>query len=340
MTASHLSSLHGAVVQPVHDQSQVGEARRAVALLAESCGLSESDRGRLALVVTEAANNLARHAREGLLAARAVIGQQAIGIEVLTVDRGPGMADVQRCMADGFSSIGTPGTGLGAIARTASLFDVYSQEGIGTTLVTQIWPESYRNGGPLQSGAIAVPHRGESVCGDGWAIAAVGGRHLFMLADGLGHGPVAAEASRAAIDSFMRSAEEPLEEILRIIHDALKPTRGAAVAIASLSPAERLIRFAGVGNISGSSWGPSGSRSMVSHNGTLGHTTRRLQEFQYAWNPGDILFMHSDGLSSHWRLDKYPGLHQRHPSVIAATLWRDHTRDRDDVTVMVAKEAP
>jgi hypothetical protein len=49
--------------------------------------------------------------------------------------------------------------------------------------------------------------------------------------------------------------------------------------------------------------------------------------------------MHSDGLSAHWSLDSYPGLRARHPALIAATLYRDLARERDDVTVLVAREA-
>jgi hypothetical protein len=48
--------------------------------------------------------------------------------------------------------------------------------------------------------------------------------------------------------------------------------------------------------------------------------------------------MHSDGLGTQWRLERYPGLIQKHPSLIAGVLYRDFNRERDDVTVLVAKE--
>jgi hypothetical protein len=74
----------------------------------------------------------------------------------------------------------------------------------------------------------------------------------------------------------------------------------------------------------------------VSHNGTLGFQFRRLQQFEYAFGTGALLVMHSDGLSARWNLDDHPGLRQRHPAVIAATLHRDHSRGRDDSTVVVS----
>ena len=79
------------------------------------------------------------------------------------------------------------------------------------------------------------------------------------------------------------------------------------------------------------------SRSMVSHNGIVGHQVHKFQEFSYPCPPGALVVMASDGLRPHWRLDAYPGLSTQHPTVIAATLWRDHTRVRDDVTVLVRR---
>ena len=76
---------------------------------------------------------------------------------------------------------------------------------------------------------------------------------------------------------------------------------------------------------------------MTSHNGTLGHELRKIQEFSFPWEPQSVLIMHSDGLGSRWDLNQYPGIMTKHASVIAAVLYRDFERQRDDVTVLVAK---
>ena len=65
---------------------------------------------------------------------------------------------------------------------------------------------------------------------------------------------------------------------------------------------------------------------------------RRVQEFTYPWPPGAILVLHSDGLLSHWTLDRHPGLAARHPMLLAGILYRDFRRGRDDTTVVVARE--
>ncbi len=74
-------------------------------------------------------------------------------------------------------------------------------------------------------------------------------------------------------------------------------------------------------------------------NGILGHQSPRFTEFAYPWSAGSLLVMHTDGCRAHWRLDRYPGLARRHPSLIAAVLYRESRRGTDDATVVVARPA-
>jgi hypothetical protein len=252
------------------------------------------------------------------------------------------MADVGRCMTDGYSTAGSPGNGLGAIARLASTFDVYSSTETGTVAVARL-----RQGDPdgrpaagMEVGAVSVPLAGEEVCGDAWAVEEQGGRSVCLVVDGLGHGLAAADAAREAVTVFRRHAAESPERILRLAHEVLRKTRGAAMAVAAVERGRREVRFAGVGNIAAAVLSPREGRStsMVSHNGTVGQALRKVQEFTHPWPPGSLLVMHSDGLGTQWNLDRYPGLVARHPAVIAGVLYRDFKRDRDDVTVLVAAE--
>jgi serine phosphatase RsbU (regulator of sigma subunit) len=161
---------------------------------------------------------------------------------------------------------------------------------------------------------------------------------LLMVADGLGHGILASEAAREAERVFASSRTSSPTPILQDSHDALKKTRGAAMAVASLNLENKLVSFAGVGNIGASLVRPSGlSRGMASHNGTLGHHLHRIQEFTFPWEVDSVLVMHSDGLKTSWDLKLYPGVWRKHPALIAGMLYRDFYRDRDDVTILVAK---
>jgi hypothetical protein len=242
-------------------------------------------------------------------------------------------------LRDGFSSTGTPGNGLGAIARLASLFDIYSRSGAGTALFARVWaaPAAPRDDGVLL-GALNVAHPGEPVSGDCWAVQVAGQRTVVMVADGLGHGTYANQAALAAAAVFRQHAQAPPAEMLERIHEALRPTRGAAVAVGEIDRSRQLLRFAGLGNIAGTILANGATRSVVSHHGTAGHDVRRIQEFTYPWPAGAVLVLHSDGLTSRWTMDPYPGLLERHPMLIAAMLYRDCRRARDDTTVVVVRD--
>ncbi|WP_119156675.1 ATP-binding protein [Caldimonas tepidiphila] len=324
----------------LNDASQVAAARRSVGELAHSLGYDERDAGRVALVLTEAATNVLKHAGHGELLVRVLHEpeQPAGAIEIVALDRGPGF-DWARASPDGYSTAGTLGGGLGAMHRVADACDVYSSPGAGTALRLLV----QRAGAPAAArhefewGAVCVPYPGELVSGDGWAVATAGDELLAMVADGLGHGPQAHDASTAATNCVGLQPQPP-KACLEQVHAALRLTRGAAVACARLLPASGRVEFAGIGNVSSLVLPPQGGgRQMVSLNGIVGHNVRRIQHFDYEWQEPALLLMHSDGLGTHWSLDRYPGLSVRHPTLVAAVLYRDFWRQRDDVTVLAVR---
>ena len=329
------------VALPILESSQAGEARRIAIALASRLGFNETERGKVGIVVTEVANNLVRHATDGKLLLQPLTRNNIEGIEILALDKGPGMSNISECLRDGFSTAGTPGTGLGAISRLSAFCDIYSVANFGTACLAQLWasplPTSQPDS-PLESGVVCLPKTGEEISGDAWAIDQDSGRSLVLVADGLGHGPQAALASREAVRIFQANLGRSPKEMVEAAHAALRSTRGAALAIAEVDVERLTVRFAGVGNISGTIFSPLKSNSMVSYNGTVGHEVRKIQEFVYQWPKGGLLVMHSDGLGTQWRLDRYPGLVAKHPSLIAGVLYRDFNRGRDDVTVLVARE--
>src|SRR5262249_41324038 len=162
-----------AVTLPVTEASQAGEARRLATALAARLGFDETECGKVALVVTGAAGTLARPAGRGALLLQPPDQDGVGGLDVLPLDGGPGMKAVARCLRDGYSPAGSPGTGLGAIARLADSFDVYSAPPTGTVLLARLWSRplpSPAPAGPLAVAAVSVPKPKESVCGDAWAV--------------------------------------------------------------------------------------------------------------------------------------------------------------------------
>ena len=331
----------------ITEASQVAYARQRVTALARGIGFNETDTGTVALAVTELATNLVKYATNGAVVARVVPQMDGSGIEVLALDTGPGMANVTKCLRDGYSTTGSPGTGLGAILRLSTLSEIYSVEGKGTAVLARFQPQGAQTRRsfavrppPATIGAVCLPHVGETECGDAWAIDQHAGRVRVMVADGLGHGPLAAEAAQEAVGVFRAHLTLGPAALLEVMHSALRRTRGAAVAVAEVDLAAQLLRFAGVGNIAGTVLAPTGRYGLTSLNGIVGSVLPKIQTFTHPWADTALLVMHSDGLLSRWSFDAYPGLTLRHPSLIAGVLYRQYTRGRDDVTIIAVKKHP
>lgn len=311
----------------IDDESKIGEARRAAQSLA-SFELTAELAGKVAIAATELARNLLIHARSGELLVQRLEDGHHSAIELLAIDRGPGMGDVAVCLADGYSTAGTPGTGLGAVRRLADEFDIHSAPGDGTIVLARFGDVL-----PTRFGAISVPVDGELECGDSWHLEHRGDETALFVVDGLGHGSFAAEAARAAVGAFEAAPFDQPHDVLTRANGHLAGTRGGAAACARFS-ANRL-SYAGVGNVSGALVAHEKSVGLVSHNGTLGVHPRRAQQFEYQREPGVLLVMHTDGLSTRWDLKSRPEVLVSHPAIVAAMLYRDHARGRDDATVVV-----
>lgn len=347
-----------ALVVAVEDSSQVGEARRAAATVAADVGLSETERGAVAVIVTEMATNLARHARGGRVLISAIGSPTAAGVELLALDDGPGIGNMHRAMDDGFSTAGTAGQGLGAIRRMAHEFDVYSRtatgpssgsggtgtSGGGTAVVARVWSAAApgaaaRGDESLATGAVCVALSGEDVCGDGWIVLRRPDRVLVVVVDGLGHGPDAADAASEALRIVRAHPDASPADLLHAAHGALRATRGAAMSVAAIHAVRGALTYAGVGNVAAAIYSPAGGvRNLASHNGTVGHSMRTVREFNHEWPADAGLLMHTDGINTRWRLDAYPGIVGHHPVLLAGLLYRDHSRGRDDATVVAVRD--
>nr|WP_315220737.1 ATP-binding SpoIIE family protein phosphatase [uncultured Duganella sp.] len=322
--------------------SDIASARRCGQRLAQDAGFDDVRSGQVAIVISEAATNILKHAGEGRIALLPVFSGETAGIEVLALDKGPGIANLGQALRDGVSSAGTAGTGLGAMRRLADEFDVYALPGKGAVFCMRLWPRTGAGAAlpspaPSLSGAACLPLAGETDSGDAWLVARQRHAIALMVVDGLGHGPEAAKAGRAAVDTVaLQPGMRPAEQI-EVCHAALRPTRGAAQAIALLDLEARQLSFAGVGNIGACIIDGEERRQMMSHNGIVGHNIRKVQEFVLPCPPGALVILASDGIATQWDLAQYPGLAACDPAIVAAVLLRDHARARDDACVLVQR---
>ncbi|MDB6140572.1 MAG: hypothetical protein JWO94_3644 [Verrucomicrobiaceae bacterium] len=322
---------------PVIEQSQTGESRRLAVSWALGHGCPLQGTAQLALTVAELARNLALHTSHGGALLLRLLGKDPFEFEVISLDAGPGRANFSACLNDGYSTAGTSGTGLGAVRRASAVFDYYSQSATGTALLSQLCAPSNTAQLKMGLGVVNVPKKGEIECGDSFGFQQKDGRARLMIADGLGHGPLAAEASLLAVKIFEAGWSRDLPSLMEQMHNGMRATRGAAIAIAEIDPASQRLRYAGVGNIAGVVLAPSKASHLVSLNGTVGSTLPKIREFTYPWEAGSLLIMNSDGVKTQWRLDRYAGLLERHPGLIAGILFRDFSRGTDDTTVAALK---
>ena len=317
----------------VEDPSAAAGCRAAAAALAGRLEFPADRSDQLVLAATEAASNLHKHASRGSMLLRITRAGDRPGIEMVTIDSGPGLRDTAAAMRDGHSTSGTLGIGLGAIARLADFCDLYSVPGHGTVLVTRFWPGP-RTGADSCAG-IARPIEGEAECGDVFAVEESDGTLTGVLCDGLGHGPLAAIAANEAVRAVLDGpVGDPAAAVARA-HGRISHTRGGALAVVQVTG--RRVRFCGLGNIAAVILADGTRKSMLSVPGIAGHQARAIRQFEYDAPPGAAVILHSDGLSSRWSPGSLPGVTSRDPLVAAAALLAEAGTHRDDASVLVLK---
>ena len=327
----------------IEDRSYLNVIKKEISREAELLGFGSERIGRLDIIINEMVSNLLKFGeRKRELLWRPFRHGEEVGVEILALDGGQGISNTGLAMQDGYSSSGTAGEGLGAIKRLSDTFELYSQSGVGTVvlsrLFTQELPVYYDQS--FTTAAISVPKGGEKLCGDGYYLEHSPEQEIFRLLvlDGLGHGPEAHRASHEAIEAYIKFDQEDQAKAVRHMHDNIKKTRGAVGMAIRYAFGEQAIRYCGVGNIGGRLLGQDGSKVLSSTNGIIGHVvSSRIHEEEAVWERGRLLIVHSDGILSRWDLIKYPQIQKYDPSIIAACLYRDYNRGTDDVTVVVSK---
>ncbi len=342
----------------VRDEAQVGAARRAVHAYAREVGFSERELAELDIVVQELGTNAVRYAaRGGWLHFMRPLGAEP-GVELCYWDKGPGISDLARAVRDGVSTGGSLGTGLGAVRRLMDEFDLYStvratgtlsrlppqrRTTHGTVLVGRKWVATTRlssraHGATARRvGAFSRPHPNETRNGDAYFVRRRGPQMLCAVVDGLGHGSGAYEASLVALDALGEWQGEPLDELFHAAHAALRGTRGAVLGACVVDSAQEALHYAGVGNIDVRVFNAPAPARPISTNGTLGARFERVRVWSYKWAEGTTIVLASDGISTKWDIQDYPGLLQHSPQLLAGVLMRDYVRDTDDATVFVAR---
>jgi anti-sigma regulatory factor (Ser/Thr protein kinase) len=327
----------------VREASQVAEVRRLAVEMARAEQMTEDEIGRLSIVASELSTNLVKYGTRGSVVLSRFAEAGVRGVQLVSVDHGPGLPDLAGAMRDGHSTAGSLGIGLGSMKRVSSLFDIYTVPGQGTAVLARVEHAGPRQRKPAPLLALAsrgLPKKGQIETGDGWRVRDFGRKQLVCMVDGLGHGPLAALATRRAIAAFEAAgAGDAPADIILSAHSQLKDTRGAVMAVLALDHEAGTGVYCGVGNITAAIVHSGKAHHLLSVEGIVGYNVRKVRTQQATWPSGSVAILNSDGVSARWSLNKYPGLLAKHPAVIASVLFRDHARDTDDATLLVVKGA-
>ncbi|MEE1751446.1 SpoIIE family protein phosphatase [Streptomyces sp. SP18CS02] len=324
----HIRIDHGSAVQ------LAASAARRTALDQQLAGALPD---RAAVLASELAGNIVKHARQGSLYIQPL--PLRAGVEVLAVDRGPGMADPEQCLADGYTTTGTLGSGLGAVRRIADEFTLRTRPGAGTLVSARLGDPARHSPAPTPAvGAVCVPAAGESECGDAWGIAEIDGVRTAIVVDGLGHGAPAAEAAGLAVRCFHRDPQLPLPQLLKTMNRALRRSRGAAVTLVRLAPDG--VEHCSVGNVRAQIVAPGAVRTRFGGQpGVVGWNMPEPRVQRIAPEPGTIVLLHTDGVDTRWAHDPSPFLTGLPAALLAGALVHGHRRTRDDATALAIGQA-
>ncbi len=312
--------------------------------LAGQLSFSTKKKGELDIIVAELVSNLVKYGHDGELLIRPVQDTHQTGIELISVDSGPGMADPSQMLKDGVSTGGSLGQGLGAVQRLSDEFQLYSQPGTGTVVLARLYQRS--SPPKLTSQAadvrwICVPKVGEDVCGDACYYQLTTSSLTLFLGDGLGHGVAAEIAVSQAINQLSQSQETKPEKLLALVHKGTTGTRGLVGTCAVFDFSTRKWLICGVGNITtklSASRGAGAAKGYIAQNGILGYMIPpALLSHEMPYERGQWLIMTSDGLRSRWNTARYPGINQYDASILAAVIYKECARHTDDMSVLVGK---
>ncbi len=325
----------------VADRSYFALVKKDIHAFGVALGFSSERAGQLDIIIAELLSNIFKYVGEGSLFVKNVTSKDNPGLEIICTDCGPGIADIKKMMQDGVSTQNTLGHGLGAISRLSDVFEVYTQKDFGTVLLSRIYKEPLPLFEPKHAAevkAVLVPKKGETLCGDGYFYKSSAQYLKILLGDGLGHGPEANKAVSEAIHRFKYCHENDPVEIIKYLHDAVRKTRGLVASVVVFDFEKREWNMCGVGNIQTRIANYAGTKMHGSYNGIIGHNLPRSmtsQRLQY--EEGHHLVMCSDGIKTKWELSNYPGILMKDLSVLSAAVYKDHTRNSDDASVLAAK---
>lgn len=325
----------------ISNSAEVIAIRRIAKDMAKEIGFDKCGREEISLVVSELASNIIKYAQRGIVTLTPVCNEQHEGLMIEAEDDGEGFNE-HTSMKDGVSTSGTLGMGLGAVNRLMDEFDILQRENhTGTRIVCKRWLHDNSNHGqhcPFDFGVFSRPKPNETANGDTFIIKNIRGATLVGVIDGVGHGELASQAANAARQYVERHAEQPLLEIFRGVDRACAATRGVVMALVILDWKKGTFRYASVGNIEVKVFSHRHEKpKFIVRRGIVGKHAPAPVVTENDWHPGDMLALHSDGISTHWQWHDFTQYEDHPAQVIAEHIYNATQKDHDDATIVIVK---
>ncbi|MCX6277116.1 MAG: SpoIIE family protein phosphatase [Bacteroidetes bacterium] len=338
----------------IDNESDVGVCRRKAVSLASQMGFDEVKSGEVAIMVTELVTNVIKHGggKGKLVICQYCNDQNHQAIEVWCCDSGKGIDDLKKAFKDGNTAKNSLGIGLGTIRRFSDEMEInptlsgdfrniffsdnpHISNCIRTLkyLPNKYWMGTNRN---LEIGAASRCKPGELLNGDSYLVTHLGpALSVASVIDGLGHGSEAHLASQLARGQIILKSEQPVGVLMQHVHNALQGTRGSTIGLLRIDNENKKISFSGIGNIEGFLFTPEGKKNFLSFGGIMGHNMRTPRIFDFDFNPGDIICMFSDGITSRWKFDEIDWT--ENSQKIAENILTQFSRPNDDATVLIIR---
>jgi anti-sigma regulatory factor (Ser/Thr protein kinase) len=330
---------------PVLDVRHGGDvitAGRAARDYASDVGFAGVECDQIALAVSELASNLVRHAGGGTLRMSTVTAADRTGIVIETEDQGPGIVRADRALADGFSTAGGLGTGLGTVHRIMDELDFSARPSGGLKVMCCRWirpstKEMFIR--PLIFGVATRARRNDTQNGDAFVVRIWARGALAGVVDGLGHGEHAERAAQAARAYLEDHFDQPVSRLFAGVAQACRRTRGVVMALARFDFDSQAVEIGSVGNVDVRLYGGTGRPNFMVRRGILGVNAPNPVVTSHEWTVDSILVLHSDGLHTHWDASALPRATWAAPDEAARELLEAHGKDDDDATVVVVRSA-
>ncbi len=303
-------------------------------------GFNEHDCEQIAIVVTELATNLIKHANGGTIKLAHISDLTQTGIQIESEDKGPGIVRAYDSLADGYSLSNGLGYGLGTVNRLMDDLHIISPSEGGTRIVCNRWvrpPEQNFFRRTLEFGVATRARQNEKQNGDTFVIKCWKEHALVGVIDGLGHGPEARKAAVRARNYIEDHFDQPLANIFKGVDRACQSTRGVVLALARFNLSTKTFQTASVGNIETRLICCIDRTSFVTRRGIVGMNAPLPVVEEHPWSDESILVMYSDGLHSHWGYNDFNEEIWSNPTKAAHTILLKQGKVNDDITLVIVK---